>query len=178
MKKHSVITITFLSVIMGILSYALYKRIIIIQLPSLSNEQTVVGHTTKKNSTVYYWYQGSWKHEITTIIATENKSDTISYVVTNWLNVLEQATAFVKNIRLEQVMFSPSGSDLYLSFDKTLFAKEETTFEKWMRIEGLLKTVQAAQLGISRVYVLVHHKPLFDDHLDFSCPWPIQGFLE
>lgn len=178
MKRYSVIAITMLSMIIGILSYAFYKRIIIIQLPSLSKEQAVVGHATQKSSTIYYWCHGAWKHEITTIIATEDKSDTISYVVTNWLNVLEQSTAFAKNIRLEQVMFSSSGSDLYLSFDKTLFTKEESTFEKWMRVEGLLKTVHATQLGIARVYILVHHKPLFDDHLDFSCPWPIQGFLE
>jgi len=177
MKKFSV-TVIVISMFAGIISYALYKRVIIIQLPAVVSEQAVEGHATPKTSTVYYWYQDSWKHEIITIMSTENKADAISYIVNNWLNIIEQSTSFSKNIRLEQVMLSPTGSDLYLSFDKTLCIQEESTFEKWMRVEGLLKTIKSAQLGISRVYILMHHKPLPDDHLDFSCYWPIQGFLE
>ena len=65
----------------------------------------------------------------------------------------------------------------YISFDRSIAAKNESTYDAWMRVEGLLKTIRAANLGISRVNFFVHHQPLVDAHLDFSKSWPIHGFV-
>jgi hypothetical protein len=44
-------------------------------------------------------------------------------------------------------------------------------------IEGLLKTLRENDIKIQRIHFLLHHQPLVDYHLDFSHPWPLEGFL-
>jgi hypothetical protein len=63
-----------------------------------------------------------------------------------------------------------------LSFDRSPFPTEWTTYEQWMWIESLLKTVRDNDIRIQRIRFLVHHQELIDYHLDFSNPWPIIGF--
>ena len=75
-------------------------------------------------------------------------------------------------------MLSASGNDAYISFDRAIFAKNESTFDKWMWVEWLLKTIRMAQIGIAQIHVFVHHQPLIDVHLDFSQAWPTHGFIE
>ena len=181
MKISTIVWISTFCLGVGIVYYALQKRLIIIQLPSYvtNNSTQESSHApSQKNLMIYYWFQGSFKHEATTIIVSENKADMVHYLVTSWLTILEQSGSLTKNVGLEAVLLSSSGNDVYISFDRTIFAKNEPTFDKWMRAEGLLKTIHMAQLGIAQVHFFVHHQPLVDAHLDFSQPWPTYGFIE
>lgn len=180
MKLSTALWISLFCLGIGIVYYALQKRLIIIQLPSsITKSSSPQSHApSKKNLMIYYWAQGSFKHESTSIIASDNKADTLRYIVTSWLTILEQSGSLPKKVGLEAVMLSSSGSDAYISFDRTIFAKNEPTFDKWMRVEGLLKTINAGQLGVSRIHLFVHHQPVQDPHLDFSQAWPIHGFME
>jgi hypothetical protein len=132
----------------------------------------------KKQLTVYYWAQGSFKHEAITIIDTDNKADMVRYIVTSWLTILEQSCGILsKKVCLETVVLT-SSHDAYISFEHTIFTKNEPTYDKWMRVESLLKTIRSADMGINRVNLFVHHQPMADAHIDFSKGWPIYGFLE
>jgi len=181
MKSSTAIWISLVCLGIGIVYYALQKRLIIIQLPSYVTKNSTVESShapSKKTIMIYYWAQGTFKHEATAVIVSENKAETLHYIVTSWLTILEQSGSSAKNVGLEAVMLSHSGNDAYISFDRTLFAKNESTFDKWMCIEGLLKTIQMSQIGISQIHIFVHHQPLPDAHLDFSQPWPTHGFIQ
>lgn len=180
MKVSTALWISIGCLGIGIIYCALQKHLIIIQFPSHGTYTTVQESraASKKNVMIYYWTQGAFKHESTMVLFSDNKADTLHHIVTSWLTVLEQSGCLRKKIGLETVMISSSASDAYISFDRTIFTKNEPAFEKWMRVEGLLKTINTAQLGIARIHLFVHHQPLTDAHLDFSQPWPSHGFLE
>ena len=178
MKQASMLLLSLGCVVVGLLYFGIQKQIIIVRLPAHAVTQSMEGQEQQRRAvTVAYWFQGTFKQEPITIIDTENQADTLRYIITNWLTLMEQAAVLNKKISLESVMIS-SSHDVYISFDHSICAKNESTYEKWMRIEGLLKTLRAANMGINRVHVLVHHKPLVDAQLDFSKAWPIHGFLE
>ena len=180
MKLSKALWICGACLAVGIAYYALQTGLVIIQVPSYGIDRSnneYVG-TTQKNIMLYYWSQGSFKHEATTVIDSDNKADTLRYIVTSWLTVFEQSGCLAKKIGLETVMLSSSESDVYISFERTIFAKNEPTFDKWMCAEALLKTIHDARVGINRVHFFVHHQPLVDAHLDFSQAWPIHGFMD
>ena len=58
-----------------------------------------------------------------------------------------------------------------------VFEKEANTFEKWMFIEGILRTLKENGIPVQQVQFLRLRVPLNDPHLDFSKAWPIQGFM-
>jgi hypothetical protein len=66
----------------------------------------------------------------------------------------------------------------YVSFEQTPFSPEQSTKSRWLFVESLLRTIKDNLPQITSVMLLVHDKPLLDRCLDFSKPWPIQGFLE
>ena len=45
---------------------------------------------------IYYWADGTFKHEATTILVSENKADILYYMVTSWLTILESAVVAQK----------------------------------------------------------------------------------
>jgi hypothetical protein len=170
--------LSIFSICVGLIYFGIQKQIIIVRIPSYTAKQALgEGQVQqKRNITLSYWFQGSFKQEPIAVIDAENQADTLRYIVNNWLMLLDQATLLNKKTTLESVMIS-SSHDAYISFDHSIFTKNESTYEKWMRVESLLKTIRAANMGINRVYVHVHHRPLLDANLDFSKAWPVHGFL-
>jgi len=82
-----------------------------------------------------------------------------------------------KKITVQTVLLSTSDQVAYLSFDSDPLSKESSTFDKWMLIEGLLKTIRENSVRLQQIQLLVHHQLMQDPHLDFSKPWPVDGFL-
>jgi hypothetical protein len=82
-----------------------------------------------------------------------------------------------KTVSLQSAMLSPAQHELYISFTRNPLEKEKSIQEKWLFIEGLLKTIRENGLMLQAIHFLVQHQPLNDPHLDFSKPWPLQGFL-
>jgi hypothetical protein len=83
-----------------------------------------------------------------------------------------------KAISVQSAMLSPAGHELYISFNRNPLKKEKSTYEKWMFIEGLLRTVRENKIVVQAIHFLIHHQPINDHHLDFSKSWPLVGFLE
>lgn len=130
----------------------------------------------KKKVTLYYWHMGGWKKETTDLIWHEQKAITIEYLINSWLTLLDEEQLMEKKVTLQTVLLTQS-DQAYLSFDRQPFSKESTTYEKWMWLEGLLKTIRDNGIKIQGIQFLVHHQPLKDTHLDFTNPWPLSGFM-
>lgn len=79
---------------------------------------------------------------------------------------------------LLQSVVVTQAQEAYLSFDRNPFGKEQSTFEKWIWVESLLKTVRIADVPLQSIYFLAYHQPLHDVHLDFSISWPVVGFFK
>ena len=132
----------------------------------------------KKDVWLMYWHNKKWNKEKIQILWSNDKAKNIQYLVSSWLNLLEEELVIKKKISLQTVLLTSSGNIAYLSFDRNIFSRKYSTHEKLMLIEGLLKTIRENDITLQGIYFLVHHQIMDDYHLDFSNPWPLYGFLQ
>ncbi len=180
-KKYNLyyIVISSLGLLSGIIFYLFYHEYIIISFPNTHylSYQTIKTNAHKKTITFCYWNKSQFDSEEKEVIITDNKAQTLEYIINSWLSLLDEEQSMVKKIGVELVMVDYQGKDAFISFDRNPFDKQASLYEKWMWIEGLLKTVKNSGITVENITFLVHHKTLNDSHLDFTQAWPLHGFL-
>ena len=165
----------------GVLLFAYHQHWIIFSYPSYNakiEQQNATSHITKKNVNLIFWHNEKWNSEYIELIWSDDIAHNLHYLINSWLTLLDEEHVMNKKVTLQSALLSSSGQEAYASFDRKPFNKEASTFGKWMWIEGLLKTIRDNGIQLQKINFLVHHQPLHDNHLDFSNPWPIAGFLE
>lgn len=176
MKFNIYIYLSFICLTIGMLYCAFAREWIIVRYPLNTPNTTPTQPIEKKQVTLFFWHHNSWKTETQDLLWSTH-GDRNSYQLINaWLTLLDEENIMRKKITLQSALLSPSETELYLSFDHNPLPKQVSTFEKWMLIEGLLKTIRKNEIPIQGIHFLVYHQPLQDQHLDFSKAWPIQGF--
>lgn len=177
-NTRTVLVISAISCLIGVLYYALSHEWIIFRSPlGLSSHNFAHHPVEKKQVTLFYWHHEQWKHEKQEILISQHHGKNMYQLINAWLLLLDEEGIMYKKVTLQSALLSPTGHNAYLSFDRNPLAKEESAFDKWMWIEGLLKTVRENKIPLQHIQFLVHHQALHDQHLDFSKPWPIQGFM-
>lgn len=182
MNTKKLLILSTICAISGALFYALHQGWIIINTslakPEYKAEQAHKPATTQKKATLYYWHHDAWHHESNELVWTSHNAQNVVYLVNSWLSLLDDEKITTKKVSLQTAMFSPTGNELYISFDRSLLSKEATTYEKWMLIESLLKTLRENGIAPHLIRFLINHQPMIDAHLDFNSPWPIHGFIK
>ena len=180
MKKELwFITSALVCLLAGILLYALTNEWIIIrfpfhQTPSTFSDKQII---ERKKVRLIFWHEKKWLSEDEEMIWTQKPVEDLTHILNRWLTLLDEEEIMGKKVTIQSVAINHSGNQAYISFDQNPFEMEDSTFTKWMWIEGLLKTIRYNNIHIQGCYFLVHHNMLYDDHLDFSHPWPLEGFL-
>jgi hypothetical protein len=177
MTRTETIGWSTISLLTGILLYAVHQEWIIIQ---INRSATVPPHssTMKKTITLSYWHANKWHKETVQSIEGTTVEDTIARVVTHWLTLLDTEHIVPKKVTVQSVALSPSKQEAYLSFDRNFLPKEWSLRRKWLLVESLLRTIADNHLPITALFLLVHHQPLIDAHLDFRQAWPLTGFIQ
>lgn len=171
-RTYSILSVSLF--FLGIFMYAWYQEYIIIN-PRKSFFVTPQENNTQKQKITLHHFKQTWHKDQVQILLSENYTQNAHLIIGRWLeNALEEGL-LKKKISLQQAL-STQNQELILSFDRTLFNKESSTFDKWMIIEGILKSLKENVAQIKKVRFLVNHQPLIDTHLDFSNAWPIDGF--
>ena len=165
---------------LGALSFAYVNNILIIRSP-FSYQRSYKTDTTpisisKKRVTLFFWHNDTWNKEEIDLIWSTDTAKTVHYLINSWLTLLEEEDIQEKRVALQSVAIHDQKA--YISFDRNPLDKTKAVFDKWLWIEGLLKTIRENNIDLQAVQLLVHHKLLNDFHLDFSNPWPITGFFE
>ncbi len=155
-----------------------HQNLIIIRSPfSSSLECTNSIILQKKQISLYVRHDTSWHKEQKDILWAEDTVVCIDFIVRSWLAFIDEEQLMQKRVTLQSVCLSPTGQEAYLSFDKTPFSKDLSTFEKLLWVESLLKTIRENQDTLRAIYLLVNHQPINDVHIDCSHAIPIQGFI-
>lgn len=178
--RHYLIISLIICVIAG-LFVAINNELLIVRLPQLRDpyESLDAAHAVVNKKVVrrVYWHHDAWHNESTELLWPENAQQKLYYLINSWLALLDEEHVMPKKVTVQSVAVCPSGQEAYISFDRNPFDKESSVFERVMFIEGLLKTVRENDIKIQAIQFLVHHQPLNDYYLDFSNPWPVQGFV-
>lgn len=181
MKLIPTVFIILLCFIVGFLFHAYNKEWIILLLPHQtadiqSQAQTSETAFTQQKITLFFWKHDQWQKEYTSVIWSPEITHNIKTITNNWLTLLEDEKIIDTDIQLLSTVIS-SNKELFLSFNKDLCNTQDSTYTKLMIIHGLLKTIYENKIPIQSVRFLVHHQILIDDHLNFSIPWPINGYI-
>lgn len=114
-----------------------------------------------------------WTTESFHILWSKNPVETFTTLTTTWLTWLVDEHVLSKKTIAESVLFSPSGYEMYVSFNRNPLDKQWSIQQKESFILSLLKNYKENGCTASSVYFLVQHQPLNDPHLDFSRPWTL-----
>ncbi|MEX0848941.1 MAG: hypothetical protein WD055_01835 [Candidatus Dependentiae bacterium] len=160
------------SVMSALLFFSLQKEWIIIQRPIPTTEATTT--KTEQKEYILYWSAHALQQETKTIIWTDNMQKNLHYVLNSWLMYLYEE-GLHKKLHIETAMLNRSETELFISFDRQPFGKQQSIQQKTDFIQSLLKTV-AQCCSVSKVRFLLRHKQFHDPHLDFSHSWPTNLF--
>lgn len=116
------------------------------------------------------------KEESSLIWKENNAAENLKNLANHWIAFLQDEKVIRRNIVVEDVAISSVGQEAYISFDRSPLPNDWSTRKKWFLIDSFLKTIDASELGIKFVVLLVNQNPMEDDHLDFSQPLPVDGF--
>lgn len=160
--------------LLGIICYAVYHEYIIIN-PKKTFLAIQTESLINKKKVQLSIFKETWHHDYVQLLISGNSAHNAQLLINRWLeNALDEN--IIKKKTVLQNSFVTHSNELILSFDRSPFAKESSTFDKWMIIEGILKTIKENIPAIKKVRFLIAHQPLIDPHLDFSNVWPVEGF--
>lgn len=171
----------------GALFYALHQEWLVIWYARPYNAYESVSNSTenasqviaaRKKVSLIFWKNERWTQESQELVWPTDKAQALTYLLNSWCALLEEEHISDQKITVQSVLLANGGTQALISFDRIPFAKESATITKWLLLEGLLKTIRENKIALTDVVFLVRHQPLRDYHLDFSNPWPIQGFFE
>lgn len=171
--------ISCLTFMIGLTFFAWYKSWFMIVFEQDQQEQTLAGQIkTKQTVTLSLWNNQRWQQEKAEIITSEHREESLQNLITAWLRFAEQEYHDTKQVLLQSIALNTAQTELMISFDRNPLNKQDSTVNKLMVIEGLLKTIRTFDPQITEVRFLANHQPINDAQLEFTKPWPITGFVE
>jgi len=182
MKSLSALFLTVLCFIIGFAFHAYQKEWVILLLPYQTADiqtQTQADDATysQKKIVLFFWKHEQWHKEHNSVIWSSDVTHNVKTIINNLLTLLEDEKIIDTDIQLLSAVIT-SNKELFLSFNKDLFNAQAATHAKLMVIHALLKTLHENKIPVQSVRFLVHHQILTDDHLNFSIPWPIMGYVQ
>jgi hypothetical protein len=178
MTHKSYALISALTFLLGLFTYAYLNHWIVFRFPSRAHQEQsqAAPSTSKKKVSLFFWKHDQWRKETTQLTWYQEPDKNIESITKAWLGVLEDEGLITTPVRLQSVLLAPSKSLAYISFDRNLLPQDGPTYEKWLRIEALLKTIRENDIPLTHIQFLVDHQPMLDYHLEFGNPWPVTGF--
>ena len=172
-----------LGIVFGLLLFFLKRDMLIIRWTgSIEKDHLArlkkVASVQRKKIKYYFFKDDAFHHEDGEMIwRSSDLSKSVTQLVGDWLTILQGQQLISNTVFLKSVAFSFGNEEVFLHFNKTFLSDDASIMKKWHIIECLFKTLRGAGLRVQGVRFFVEDKLLEDDHLDFSQPWSITGFL-
>jgi hypothetical protein len=163
------IIISFFCASAAFIVYAIQTELIII-----NNERPV--YTAPKQlqplRCTFYWHEHILQPEDALVIRSDDTQENLLHIINGWLIFIHNE-GMHKKVHAETAMLSPSENELFISFDRQPFSKQQSIGEKIGFIQNLCKTI-GPHTAAHKIRFLVRHAPMHDNYLDFSSGWSIR----
>lgn len=179
MKYFWITTLCSLLLILGSLFFFYQQSWIIISFPyNIDHNVTATTKSvTSEKVTLWAFKKDCWIKESTEIIKSDNIAQTLETLLSSWLLFLEEEGIIDNQVIIQSVTLTPSSNQAFISFYQSPLNVQASTYQTYMLIESMLKTIRVNQIPIQFVKLLIHHQTLQDKRLNFECFWPIAGYL-
>lgn len=161
----------------GMLFYGFYNKLIIIRLPQRTYDARYDRRAFRRSTRLTYYNGERLIDEDRELIYSADLQTTMQDLVAAWLTLLDEERLLSKKVGVQSVILDPHKNTAFISFTTNPFTRKQSTYEKLMFIEGLLRSLRASNIPLKKVQLLAGHTPIIDDHLDFSHAWTVQGYL-
>lgn len=179
MKHSKLLYILCLSFACGLFIYSYQKSWIVFRFPFSEKVEAIVEtnqEQAKKTVITGYWYtKDRWYQETSTIVWS-TQEHTIEQLLNYWLETAFQEKVIHNDVHIETVALTHQYEAL-ISLDSNPFHTSMSIYEKLMIMESILKTIRINKIKIQYIRFLIHHEPLYDNHLDLIKPWHINGYI-
>ena len=170
-----------LAALISLMTFAWYHDWIVIAMPALA--RSVASHgpqqTSYKNKiSLFFPKNGKEQQETKEMLWSDDLTINARALTQTWAALLDEESVVHNKVTVQSAAVTFTNDELIISFDRPPFNKDDALHKKLELLETLLKTVRLHLPTLQKVHFLVNHQPLKDYHLDFSQPWPIQGFSE
>lgn len=130
-----------------------------------------------KTVTIHCWSGNQLKNEQKTIVWSSSPQEWVTNLVQAWLSMMDEEELLAHPCALQSATVSLAEREIFISFDRSPLSSAWSTYDALMTLESLLQTLRDNDIKITHIRFLENHQPLQDNHLDFSKPWPLEGFL-
>jgi hypothetical protein len=167
--------------LVGALFFMFQRGWIIVQFTFMPTFQPASAVAASKDATyqkevrLYYWKEDKWHYETTTIVWNEhNDGQNLRQMAKQWLVLLSDEHVLPFQVGIESVALSSTGGEAYVSFNRSLFIKDWSIQYKWQILNRLFKTIRYAMPSVQTISLLVHNRPMEDDHIECTYPLPVE----
>ena len=116
------------------------------------------------------------KTSLQTVLISESSNELFLSFDRNLIS--EEISTYEKLMLIESLLKTLREAEFILT-TSTRFARSGLKDPACLPAEVLTEAGSKERTGkITKINFLVYHKPMQDPHLDFSNPWPLQGFLK
>lgn len=176
MRKIIYLALSIVSILVGSLFYAITHNIIIIRYPPNYTIKTAHGGLNKELMRFTYWKGTVPVHEWRHIIQDEEDIVNAQRIIAMYWTIIEDNGLFPSRIQVQSTATDRTGKVLLCSLSDNPCNTEASTLTAWLLIEGLILTLRELMPQFQKILFLVNHEPLVHPTLDYSCPWPFEGF--
>lgn len=132
----------------------------------------------RRCSLFYLKTSGVEKEEANLVWAPDRPGANIQVLLNAWCDGALRDGLISQKTAIESATYNQESGEVILSLTGSLCDSNADIKAKVFLIESMLKTLRQTGIFIRSVMFLVHQQPLKDRDLDFSCFWPIEGFIE
>ena len=162
--------VLLLSFFLGCMLFLIQYEYIIFQW-SHSVDQPLSKSNTKEKKGLYFFNNDQWhKDSIYILWHKDSIQNNIMSLLQHWIHyVYEENIIERPSLAVQSVLYDSKVGRLYISFNHSPFSAHWSIQQKLLCLEGMIRTINYAyKENTFTIKWLVHHKPLQDDHLDFS----------
>ena len=173
--KYLLYALVMISCFSGMIFFAWYYEIILISFSQKTRLQPAI--TQQQTISLWYFKGAQWHQELQSIIHDPHDLNlSAQKIVEQWIATVFNHGLIYKKVSVQSVTYNSTGSDIYISFDRTLFHQQQSTYQKIMLINALGKTLQKNGITAQRMHLFVQHVYLSDPHLLCNYGLPTTGF--
>lgn len=171
---------TFLAIILLAISFIFFayqESWIIFMMPHKKEVIQLSTEIKPAEALLSFWKHGKWNFEKVSYIKSSDPAQNIKTIAHLYFRLLDDEEIIHNDVEVNSVVLHRNKQIAFISCNQSPFNNQDHTKIKLMIIEGVLKTLRENNISIPLIQFLTNHQPIIDDHLDFTIPWPIKGYL-
>lgn len=174
--KSILIVMSIISITGGALFFAISHNIIIIRIPTHKIVQQPHVVLKKELMRFTYWKGVTRCHEWRHIMQDDQDVVTAQRIINTYWTLVEDAGLLPSRVGVQAVTTDRAKQTLLCSLSNSPFNTETSVLDAWLIIEGLILTLRELMPQFQKILLLANHKVLTHSGLDYSRPWPLEGF--